>query len=71
MLLIERLVLAAFGLIALYLLFNSQEAGNVISSIGSNTGALFGTLQGRNVSFQGQAGGVTIGSGGYGLFPMG
>jgi len=51
MILIERIAIGAFGLIALYLLFNSQEAASVISSIGANTGGLFGTLQGRDVSF--------------------
>jgi hypothetical protein len=48
---VEKLFVAAFAIIALYLLFNSQEAGNVISSIGSNAGGIFGTLQGRTVNF--------------------
>lgn len=60
MILVERIAIGAFGLIALYLLFNSYEAGNVISSIGSNAGGLFGTLQGRNVEF---GGGVRVSGG--------
>ncbi len=48
---VERVALAAFGLIVLYLLFNSQNASSVISSIGSNAGGLFGTLQGRTVNY--------------------
>lgn len=54
---IEKLMLAAFGLIALYLVLNAREAANLISSIGSYTGGLFGTLQGAEVQF---GSGVTI-----------
>jgi hypothetical protein len=59
---IERLFLAAFGLIALYVFLNAQQAGYVIGQIGQNTGGLFGVLQGGNVSFPGMNGGqgVTI-----------
>lgn len=48
---IEKLMLAAFGLIALYVVLNAREAGSVIASIGSYTGGLFGTLQGAEVQF--------------------
>lgn len=51
MMYVEKLMLAAFGLIALYVFLNAREAGNVIASIGSYTGGLFGTLQGGNVNF--------------------
>lgn len=54
---VERLALAAFGLIALYVFLNAKEASNVIAGIGSFTGGLFGTLQGANVDF---GTGVTI-----------
>lgn len=54
---IEKLFLAAFGLIALYVFLNAQQAGNVIGAIGQNTGGLFGVLQGGNVDF---GGGVSI-----------
>jgi hypothetical protein len=54
---IEKLMLAAFSLIALYLVLNAREAASIISSIGSYTGGLFGTLQGANVDF---GGGVNI-----------
>jgi hypothetical protein len=63
---VERIALAAFGLIVLYLLFNSQNASSVISSIGSNAGGLFGTLQGRSVSYGAGSGlgtGVTVSGG--------
>lgn len=48
---VERLFLGAFALIALYILFNAQEAASVIGSLGSNVGGIFGTLQGGQVSF--------------------
>jgi hypothetical protein len=51
MILVERIALAAFGLIALYIFFNAQQAGSVISQIGQNTGGLFGVLQGAQVNF--------------------
>ena len=59
---VERLFLAAFGLIALYVFLNAQEAGSVIGSLGSNVSGIFGTLQGGNVTFPGQGigQGVTI-----------
>jgi len=50
---VEKLFLAAFGLIALYVFLNAQQAGYVIAQIGQNTGGLFGVLQGGNVSFPG------------------
>jgi hypothetical protein len=61
---IEKIVLAAFGLIALYVVLNAQEAGGIIAQIGQNTGGLFGVLQGGNVQFpstmQGSSSGVSI-----------
>jgi len=48
---VERLFLAAFGLIALYVFFNAREAGSVISGLGENVSGVFGTLQGANVRF--------------------
>ena len=48
---VEKLMLAAFGLIALFIVLNAREAGNVIAAIGSYTGGLFGTLQGADVRF--------------------
>jgi len=48
---VERLFLAAFGLIALYVFLNAREAANVIGSLGQNVGGLFGTLQGADVTF--------------------
>ena len=54
---VEKLFLAAFSLIALYVFLNAQQAGSVIAAIGQNTGGLFGVLQGGNVTFPG---GVTI-----------
>lgn len=50
---IERLFLAAFGLIALYVFLNAKEAGYVIGALGQNVGGLFGTLQGGVVEFPG------------------
>jgi len=49
---IERIMLAAFGLIFLYIFLNAREAGNVIGQVGQYTGGLFGTLQGANVTFK-------------------
>lgn len=70
---IEKLMLAAFGLIALYVFLNAQQAGYIIAQIGQNTGGLFGVLQGGNVQFpslnQGGGSGVQINrpmSAGYG-----
>jgi hypothetical protein len=57
---VERLFLAAFGLIALYVFLNASEASNVIGSLGQNVGGLFGTLQGGNVTFPGTGGGQGI-----------
>ncbi len=48
---VEKLFLAAFGLIALYVFLNAQQAGYIIAQIGQNTGGLFGVLQGGNVAF--------------------
>lgn len=48
---IEKLFLAAFGLIALYVFLNAQQAGYIIAQIGQNVGGLFGTLQGGQVNF--------------------
>lgn len=48
---VERLFLAAFGLIALYVFLNAKEAGNVISGLGENVSGIFGTLQGGQVKF--------------------
>lgn len=48
---IEKLVLAALGLIGLYVFLNADQAGFVIAQIGQNTGGLFGVLQGGNVQF--------------------
>jgi hypothetical protein len=56
---VEKLVTGAFGLIILYLLFNSQNANEIITGIGSTSAGLFGTLQGRSVTFPG---GVSINS---------
>jgi hypothetical protein len=61
---IEKFVMGAFLLIFVYLLFQAQNASQVIGTIGSTTGGLFGTLQGRNVDFsQGTVSGSV--SGGY------
>jgi hypothetical protein len=57
---VEKLFLAAFGLIALYVFLNAQQAGYVIAQIGQNTGGLFGVLQGGNVSFPGSNGGQGV-----------
>jgi hypothetical protein len=48
---VERLFLAAFGLIALYVFFNARQAGSIIGGIGQYTGGIFGTLQGAEVKF--------------------
>jgi hypothetical protein len=48
---IEKIMLAAFGLIGLYVFLNADQAGFVIAQIGQNTGGLFGVLQGGNVQF--------------------
>lgn len=55
---VERLFLAAFGLIALYVFLNAQEAGQVIGALGSNVSGIFGTLQGGNVQFPASQGGT-------------
>jgi hypothetical protein len=48
---VERIALATFGLVALYVFLNAHNAGYVIGQIGQNTGGLFGVLQGGNVNF--------------------
>jgi hypothetical protein len=53
---IEKISLACLGIVALYVFFNAQQAGSVISQIGQNTGGLFGVLQGGTVSFPGATG---------------
>ncbi|HZU18296.1 MAG TPA: hypothetical protein VFD01_17050 [Candidatus Dormibacteraeota bacterium] len=50
-----RWVMVALSLIALYLLLeHAAQAAQVISTIGAGTMALFGTLQGRNVTAYGE-----------------
>jgi hypothetical protein len=45
--LVEVFLGGALGLTALYLLFNSQNAPQIIGSIAGGTSKIFGTLQGR------------------------
>lgn len=48
----EKIFMGMLLLIFAYVvLANGQESSNVISSIGSTAGGLFGTLQGRSVQF--------------------
>lgn len=49
--LVEKVLIAALGLVALYLWLQSPQSGNIISTIGSTGGGLFGVLQGRDVTF--------------------
>lgn len=49
----ERALMAAFGLIVLYLLFNAANAESVIGGIAASSAGIFGTLQGRAVEFPG------------------
>lgn len=64
---VERIALAAFALIALYIFFNAAQVGPVIGQIGQYSGGLFGTLQGRNVNFpEVQISGGPMATGGYG-----
>jgi hypothetical protein len=44
---VERFLVGALSLIAIYLLFNSQQAAGVISSIAGGASQIFATLQGR------------------------
>jgi hypothetical protein len=53
---INQMMSIAGGLILLYLLLNSRQAGQVIGSLAAGVGGLFGVLQGRAVQFPGGVG---------------
>lgn len=44
---VDKFLAGALGLIALYILFNQQNASSVITSLGTASSKIFATLQGR------------------------
>lgn len=58
----EKIMMGMLLLVFAYVvLANGQESSNVISSLGSTAGGLFGTLQGRSVQFgSGSIGGTGV-----------